>query len=314
MKGLHLRLNAILLAALVGGCTDPLESGESGSHQQLTWQGSRLLLWGVVGLSPAGPERKAHGASAVAVDPAGAVYLLDQLNQRLLQITADTTIIAAQVPEDAEDLTAGPEGSFAVYSPLRARIWTHDKAGHLDGQLSIPRVFRHVRGIGLAPSRNLTFHNAFQETYQLGTPSLPRPLEEVMHSKREGAYFLGDGTGVAVRLKDKQPEILLLGKTSYPYPLPETVLAARIIGVAQETVCLRLELLISEPPIEVQRRAICLDASSGQCILSKDLPSPGLYLPRRELAVGGDPPRLAFIHPEKRGLRLHVWPLKGGTQ
>jgi len=79
---------------------------------------------------------------------------------------------------------------------------------------------------------------------------------------------------------------------------------------AAHEACLRLEREETGHPghaLHVARQALCIDARSGAQLLKEDLPAPGPYVPRRELALGGDPPRLALIHPEPLGLRLRVF-------
>jgi len=91
------------------------------------------------------------------------------------------------------------------------------------------------------------------------------------------------------------------------HPLAEDVSAARLVGRSGNVACLRLERVISTPEVAVQRWALCIDAVTGEIVLERALPDVGLYLPRRELAVGGG--YLAFIRPTADGLDLQRWPL-----
>jgi hypothetical protein len=276
----------------------------------------RLLSWGDgptgVGLRPSRLEQPAQGPSAVAVGPGGEAYLLDRLNRRVLQATEKATSVAAQVPEDAEDLAVGPDGALAAYSPLRARVWLFE-AGVPAGEIAVDRALREIQGFCLGASRQVSVHNAYQETYLLGSPSVPQTLSSVLLTKRKGAFLQADGTGVAVlRRADGHPEVLLhrteeRTRVVKSHLLPEKVLAARLVGVADEVACLRLEQALAGPAFFVERRVICLDLGSGARRWEQALPAPGLYLPRRELALGGSPPRLVFIRPEEKGLRVHSW-------
>jgi hypothetical protein len=262
---------------------------------------------------------KNEGVSAVALGREGEVYLLDRANRRVLRVApgpVGDVALAAQVPEDGENLDVGPDNALAVHSPLRARVWLYDN-GELAGELPVPRTFRRIRGIALGPSRVVSLYNAFQETFTLGSPAAPLPLGTVLHTSREGEHLLGDGRGVAVRLTaDARPEVLLL--TQGPrtriharHTLPEQVLAARVVGAAGSTICLRLEQQAEHwgDELLVDRKAVCLGALSGERLLERDLSRPGSFVPRRELALGGDPLRLAFIRAEEQGLRLMVWPV-----
>jgi hypothetical protein len=302
----------LLPLALVAACTTPPPA--SRSQAAVTQPGSRLLPWGEVGHRPAQPERLAEGPSAVAVAADNSVLVLDRLNGRVLRLTEKEVTVAATVPEDAEDLAAGPDGALAVYSPLRARVWVHGPSGEPIGQLAVPRILRNVRGIALGPSRVVWLEDAHQERLPLGSPSAPQTLEAMLHGKQEGAALLADKTAVATRrLPDGRPELLLVdrdGRVLQAHPLGRPVLATRVVGTAGQTTCLRLERNAGPGPVlVVARQAVCLD-KNGRVLLSRDLPPPGSYVPRRELAVGGDPPRLAMIHPEADGLRVHTWPLE----
>jgi hypothetical protein len=93
------------------------------------------------------------------------------------------------------------------------------------------------------------------------------------------------------------------------FALPERVLAARIVGAAGPAVCLRLEQAGAGPGFAVQRQVVCHDTTSGARLLQRDLPAPGLYLPAREVAVGGSPARVAFIEAAADGLRVRSVPL-----
>ena len=86
------------------------------------------------------------------------------------------------------------------------------------------------------------------------------------------------------------------------HPLAEDVSAARLVGLLGNVACLRLEKVTSTPEITVERRAVCVDAISGDIVVEHELADVGLYLPRRELAVGGG--YLAFIRPTAAGLEL----------
>jgi hypothetical protein len=289
-----------------------------------------VLPWGTgpaeVGLDPGGREHLAQGVSAVAVDRAGRVHLLDRLNGRVLRIAAGGLQVATRTEPDGEHLALGPDDAIAVFSPWRSRVRI-SADGRAAGELAVPRELRHVLGISLGASRRVGARTALQETFVVGSPSLPQTLPAVLMSKREGAFTLRDGSGVAVRrLSDGRPEVMLLRTAERTHvvarhALPERVLAAQLIGAVNDLVCARLEIEAGRAPageLRVQRRLVCLDAVSGTRVLERELAPPGLYLPVEELAVGGDPrddtARVAFISPQPEGLRLTVWPLVGGAR
>lgn len=327
---------ALLLS--VGACSSPEKQEQGGAARGALSRPSspavqpwaRLIPWGAgqdqVGLRPRRPDTLAQGVSAVGLGPGGDVFLLDRLNRRVLRVAAgqDHLQVAAPVPEDTEDLAVSTDGDgLAAYSPLRARVWIY-KNHEPAGELAVPRLFTMVRHISLHHSRVVKLHNAMQETFTLGSPSAPQLLEASLHSKQEGAFFLADGTGLAVKLLPGGfPEVRLLAHTAgrtaikRKHRLSRPVLAARLVGAAAGLTCLRLEQDVSgagRGPLRVERQVHCLDARSGRRVLAKSLPAPGLYLPRQELALGGSPPLLAFIHPRPKGLHLQVWPLPRQVQ
>jgi hypothetical protein len=326
------RRSLLLVALMALGLTACVSPDPTRSRQAALTplSGKQTLCWGTeVGLRPAGNERLAEGPSAVAAGPGGAVFVLDRLQGRVLRIGSSLAQHHASVAEDLIDLTAAADGALALHSPLRALVQVLDPAGQPAGSLRVPRLFRQVQRVGLGASRQLTLHVAMQETFRLGSPAAPQTLETVLHSKREGAFLLAHrgSAGLAVRrLPDGRPELLVLSnvpgersRVLQRHALGAPVLAARIVGVAGDVACLLLErkTTASNAALKVHRTAVCLDVTSGREALRVDLPDVGLYLPRRELAVGIAPPRLLLIHPRPRGLRIKVWPLadaQGGAR
>jgi hypothetical protein len=310
---------ALLVAATatLGGCTQ----GPGAGHARTALAASEaewLLPWGggpgQIGHRAAQPEMPGEGAPAVAVGPNGRAYVLDRLNRRVLVLATPghPAVAVADVPEDAEDLAVGPDGALAVYSPLRAKVWLRD-TGREAGEVTIPRVLREARGILLGESRQVLVHTAYQETYRAGSPAALQSLASVLRSRREGEFLLPTGEGLAVRVVGGQPELDVIAEGERAqvvarHPLPGPALAARVVGLAAGIACVRLEAA-AEPSggeaFTVRRRVACLDTLSGAAVLTRDLPAPGWYVPRRELAMGGSSsPRLAFLHPEKEGLRV----------
>jgi hypothetical protein len=204
----------------------------------------------------------------------------------------------------------GPDGGLAAHSLLRARVFFFDADGAATGELAVPRALPAPRGLGLGASRQARVHSAFQETYALGSPAAPQLLSAVLHGKRRGAAFLQDGRGVRVARGPDGSVRLLLGdrrdgQAAAEVAVPgEPVLAARVIGAAGTTVCLRLERAAAGPGLAVRREAVCLDALQQTVRLRQPLPDPGPYVPRTELAVGGSPTRLAWVRPTTAGLEI----------
>lgn len=273
-----------------------------------------LVRWGDapagLGFRPTATDFPGEGVPAAAVGPDGSVWLLDRLNGRVVRLGDDGALRDGfEIPPDAEDLAIGPDGTVALYSPLRARVWLFDREGPA-GEMAVPRELEELVGFRLGASRQVKVHTSYQETLSLGSPAVPQLLPVALATKREGAFFLPDGAGLAVRRHDDgRAELLVLvrGERTIErarFPIGEGVLAARLVGVAGEIACIRLESELAGATFRVRRHVTCVDATTGRVVLEEPLPTRGPYLPRRELAVGGSPPRLVHLAPEPEGLRV----------
>ncbi|MFT3770570.1 MAG: hypothetical protein QM820_34520 [Minicystis sp.] len=282
------------------------------------------IRWGSgaeeAGFRPKAAEIGAEGPSSVAVRGAS-IVILDRRNERVIEVNGNAVRVAAEVPRDAEHLAIGPDGALAAWSPLRATVWLRARDGQPAGEITVPRVLRDVTAIHLADSRRVQLETAFQETMDLGSPRAPLDLSATLRTKREGAGFLPDGHGVAVRRIDgRAAELLVMGEgATSGRESRHAVLrrirvegpldAARIVGSAGSVVCMRIERVAGAPAVSVEREARCIDAETGATVLRAALPPPGPYTPHEELAVGRNPPTLAAITPQEDGLLVQRWSL-----
>lgn len=301
------RLESATLARELGG--EPASAAD--------W--SRLVPWGTgereVGLRPTRTDYPGHGVTSVAAVGHGAL-LLDPILARVSWVDEKGARGVVEVPADARDLAAGPahERTFLVYSELRSRAWIFEGRTP-SGELAIDRSLREIVGLRLLEGRRVLAVDALQNTVPLGSPAAPSTLAASLHGKRKGAHLLPDGSGVAVRRSgDGRAELLVYrneGRASIArrHALRERVWSARLVGVAGDIACVRLETAESVEPLVIARRVVCDDLRTGARVLDRALGKPGIYLPRRELVVGDAPPRLVFIAPEAKGLRVHSWSL-----
>jgi len=286
-------------------------------RQQLSWSDDHSGLQ----QRPQGHEQLATGPSAVAVTPQGAVLVLDRLAGRVVRVVAATDGDASaqtlmQVPVDVEDLSVGRDGALLAFSPVRATAWLYEANGEAVGNMTVSRELRELQHVELGPSRTLHVRNAYQELINIGSPSAPLPLDVALKTKREGAAQLADGRGVAVRVNGGRAELLVMRQADQEnraavdarFGIVGDVDGARVIGIHDQTACLRLERVSSTPTISVTRRAYCVDVSNGSLVLDAALGTPGSYVPRRELAMGGG--YLAFMRPDDNGVSLTRWTLK----
>jgi hypothetical protein len=317
----------IAAGVVLGGCTGeaPAREGRTGSAAEPARAAEVRLGWGSgldqVGLTRRIDERAAEGPSAVAVGSGGAIFVLDRLNERVIEVApGGGARVVAPVPRDAEHLAAGPDGAVAAWSPLRAAVWLRGADGAAAGELAVPRALRDVEALSLHASRRVRVTTALQETLDLGSPAAPLDLPAVLRTGREGAAFLPDGRGVAARrTAEGGGEILVYGRAehrkpqvAHAHPVEGPVASIRIVGAVAGAVCVRIERASAAPQVEVAREARCVDPDTGGELLRADLPAPGLYTPHRDLAVGGRV--LAFVHPGEDGLLVRRWPIPAGAE
>jgi hypothetical protein len=281
----------------------------------------RTVPWGSgpaeLRMRPRGFETLATGPDAVALTPGGDALVLDGLAGRVVQVGASGgPRTVASVASDAQDLAAAVDGSFAAFSPLQARAWIFQPDGTPAGELAVPRTLTMLQRLSLGPSHTVQAHDGYQQTMSLGSPSAPLPLPVVLRTVREGGAFLPDGRGLQCRVQDGVAELWVVEQSGPErerarvvarHALSKNASSARIVGAEGTLTCVRIETVTSTPEISVERRALCLDAPTGQILLDEPLGRPGLYAPRTELAMGGG--RLGFIRPMAAGLELRSWRL-----
>lgn len=312
-----------LVALLAAGCATNDATGKAGeARAALEADGSRVLAFGdkagQLGLAPAMPERAAFGAPAIAVAPSGETLVLDALHSRVVKVSATGELTElAKVDHDADDLAVGPDGAFAVKRTTTPKVVVYSPQGLRLGELDT-RILQDVERIEMGPSRRVIAVSAHQERYLLGSPTFPASEAEVLHSKREGIADRADGAGLVVLRDEKTHEISLVSiKKDVEQDKSVEVArvsvgrgdSARIVGVAGNVACMRVETLDGAAEISVKREAVCVDAVSGNVTFRTALGAPGTYVPHRELVLARG--SLVFARPEARGLRLQTFAVPG---
>lgn len=276
----------------------------------------RSFAWGTgqdqLRRSPSVAESVVYGPNAVAVSSDGRPLLLDRLAGRVVTFDAVSPLReVAAVAVDSEDLAAGSDGTFLAFSPVRARAALFDASGKSVGELAVPRELIDSVGFDIGISRRVRLRTGYQEVIELGSPSAPLPLPVALQTKREGAFQLASGRGVAVRATQGGASLVVVSQPAdeaarsqieQELPLPGAPTSARVVGGQGDVVCVKSERVISTPALVVSRRATCLNVQGGAVVFDEALPAPGLYAPRTELAFGAG--RLAFIHPTEKGLSV----------
>jgi hypothetical protein len=251
--------------------------------------------------------------------PDGSTLLLDRVNRRVVRVgtsgSAADAWMLTEAPADAEDVAVAQDGAIGLYSPLRSRFWVHEGA-QVVAELEVPRGLRELVAIDFGPSRVVVARSAHQETYRLGSPSTPQTLPSVLQSKREGAFELPDGSGVAAKLDSHQRPVLLVvengkdrARVLRSFSVSgKPVLSVRVVGVQDGVACVRLEHEDPGSVIQTGRSLACLDTTSGSKVLASELgPVDDVYVPRRSFAMGGSPARLVFMQPRPDGLHVTTW-------
>lgn len=314
---------AVGTAALLAACAGSRESetlreteGRVESAPVLGPRFERTFAWGEgqerFRRSPSVPESVVYGPNAVAVASDGRPLVLDRLAGRVVTLDAVSPLRnVASVGVDSEDLATGSDGAWLAFSPQRARAAVFDADGKSLGELAVPRELRDATGFDIGISRRVRVRTGYQEVIELGSPSAPLPLPVALRTKREGAYQLADGRGVAVRATDAGVSLVLVSQPAdeaarsqieKEIPLPGALTAARVVGGSGHVVCVKSEAVSSAPALSVSRRATCVNVATSAIVFDEALPAPGLYVPRTELAFGAG--RLAFIHPTENGLTV----------
>lgn len=315
----HSKLVAALgVALLVSACASDKSAAEKASKTQAASTVTRAFGWKESGLGhrAATTEHRAAGPEAIAVGPNGAVFVLDAMNERVVRSDGEKLTTFATVPRDADDLAVGPDGAIAVRRSTKPQVLVFDKDGGLVGAVDTSAV-EEVSGIGLGLSRRVTVTNGFQESFLLGSPSVPQLPEAIRANKREGAARIANGDGVVVVKTDAALtlEVVRPGEerttTIARHALGEGA-AARIVGATGNVVCARVEHLrapTAEGALQVQREAVCVDAVSGVERLRTRLPEPGAYVPRTELTFANG--TLAMLVPTESGVMVTTWNVGG---
>ena len=297
--------------ALAAACSvsppDSTSSSLSSSPSPVT------VPWGEGGmtLQPAIRERLALGPSAVSVDRDGAALVLDNWGQRLWRIPPSKNALAVplpvRLPRDTEDVIGWPDGTLAVYRPVSRSVDLFDREGATRGHLQIPRAVVDIGLLEAGPSHRVLVTDPFQEVVTLGSPAAPLDESSVLRSRRDG---VAGGLEVIVHDGRALLRVLEAGdrkRVRRELLVGDGVTAASIVGRSGSVACLRLERQLGTATVRVARDAVCVDVESGRERLRVALPAPGLYVPRRELALGGAPLQLVHIEPSTAGLVVRRW-------
>jgi hypothetical protein len=315
---------ALLLAACAGESSKAGNEKTHASSQPLTTQlATQTIKWGdapdTLGLKPWVRESLPKGAPAVAISATGQVFVLDALHERVVKATKGDLVQVAQVPRDSEDLAVSADGAIAVLRTTKPEVLVFTPNGELVGKVDTSAL-ESVDGIALGASRRVTATNPFQETFPLGSPSMPQGTAAIRAAGKTGAAFLADGRGVVgVHTESGDIELRAMKEGNERTDISAKVAlgkgdAIRIVGASGTVACARIEHVTQDAANEIttKREVACVDVASGATLLRKDLPMVGAYLPRRELAFANG--NLVFAEAKADGLEVTTWKIEGGVR
>jgi hypothetical protein len=319
----------LLATAVIGACTadSPRAAHENAqaTRAAIMTETSQHLSWGEadgqLGFRPSFRESVSMGAPAFALVE-GAVLVLDAVHGRVVRVRSGDVSQLASVPVDCDDISAASDGAFAVRRSMKPEVLVFAPSGEKIGSVDTSAV-EGVDGITLGASRRVFVTNGFQQTFLVGSPSMPQSKAAIQANVRDGASLLPDGSGVVGRKVGDEVELHVIAQTgdrSGPTPRAYTKArwslgkadAIRVVGAEGGVACARLEHVGSDAAgvLAVTREAACVDLATGKTVFRRELPSPGAYLPRRELAMRGS--ALTFVRATGDGLDIATWPIAEG--
>ena len=287
--------------------------GADPTTQRLAWGDAS----GQLGFRPAMREAMPMGAPAIALAPNGSVLVLDALHGRVVRATRGDVSEIAKVPVDCDDIAVAPDGAFAVKRSMRPEVIVFAPSGERIGSVDIGAV-ENVDAIALGASRRVFVTNGFQQTFLVGSPSMPQTRASILANVRDGAALAADGSGVVAVKSGDEVEIRVVAlaqgadraqiKARFPLGKAEGV---RLVGVDGDAACARIEHVATDASgaIAVKREAACVDLATGATLFRREIPGAGAYLPRRELALAHG--TLVFAHATADGLDVTSFAIGG---
>src|SRR5262249_4839427 len=134
---------------------------------------------------------------------------------------------------------------IAVHEQMESSVLVLDNRGSVIGRVDASPV-GDLDMISVGRSRRVIATNAYQETFQLGSPSLPQTAAFVRTTAKSGAAFLSDGRGVVAKNEGGDLQLQVVTQTPDHTSVTNKVSlgkgdAARIVGVANDIACARIE-------------------------------------------------------------------------
>jgi hypothetical protein len=252
------------------------------------------------------------GPLSIALSPTGSVWLLDQVNERLVELSpTGHWMDELPAPAGATDLAVDPTGRPAVLSLINHRVTFVDEGG-LGEEVPVPLGIRLIGGLSFDGRGSLMLETGYQETLSLGRSGDWIAWPNQLHTKRDGISRQGGGPLRQAVLRDGRA--VLLEPISGSREATEIALEGTA-GVA--SVALVASLVDGSAVVLLERfqadsviRTIQRVDASGRIIAREILPRSPIYFPFREFAVAPDG-ALLHMHPVDEGLRIRAIRLAG---
>lgn len=264
---------------------------------------------GEAGLEVAGgKESPVRGPTSAALDPLGNIWILDNLNNRLVGFDQKGSQIGVVLlsPGHRDDLAIGPDGSFALLSMHIRQIEILDRDGR-------PRGFLKLSPL-LAPLGRISFpgeieiNNAHGERFRLGTADHPRPVKQVLFGRRFDCGIRVDAGAARLYTQEHSGGPVLEGKRAYritDLDLGSVASARPVTDCTQPGFLLEVERLGGGTRVEVEREVALVRDLEVQERWSVEGTS--LYESFRRFSFLGRV--VIMIRPVESGLQVWRWRL-----
>lgn len=328
-------LSPWVVAALVVGCqpeTSPSEATQPARGSTLRTTSAHvavaqrqaprlpeelLLPWGSgegqVGLVPLRPERPPRGPLSVALSPDGSVWVLDQVNHRIVHLDATGGWLAPLVaPPGSMDLAVDSLGRVAVLSLINHRVLVVDQGGLVE-EIPVPIALRQIAGLSIDGSGRFLLETARQETFDLGREGARVGWPDILNTQIDGVGTATGGVATESLVKGKTPT-LLTHMRGHKEPRRTPVLDAD--GLASMAIVGTLEggrtVVVTERfrADDTVERHLRLVGPKGDTLAERPLAGRSLTFMFREMALSPDDVVIA-MHSSEAGLTLRSINLGG---
>ncbi len=254
-----------------------------------------------------GKESPIRGPNSAALDPLGNVWILDNLNSRLVGYNEKGARIGSVLltPGHRDDLAVGPDGSFALLSLHLHRIEVLDRDGQPQGFLKLSPLLAPLGRISFPDE--IEIENPHGERFRLGTLDRPRTVKQVLFGRRMECGIRVDA-GAARLYTQGNAAIVAEGKRTCrvtDLDLGEVASARPVTDCSQPAFLIEVERLLPGTRVTVEREvALVRDLDVRESWRVED----SLYQPFRRFASRGG--TVVMILPVESGLQVWRWRLR----